>query len=102
MKFQPHEESVRRSETVFGGIDVTAWELTSSSDSMVQRVTAPNSLPVFELDFEAIRRQAQIARSEWVAGRLKSYYEAIVRRFRERSDFAATSAVLKNVRSKAA
>lgn len=102
MDFQPPEEGLRRSETVFGGIDVTEWELTSSKDPIVQRTTAEKGLPEFDLDFDAIRRRAQAARSEWVAERLKAYYEAIVRRFRERADLAATSAVLKNARSKAA
>ncbi|OGA20250.1 MAG: hypothetical protein A3H32_03045 [Betaproteobacteria bacterium RIFCSPLOWO2_02_FULL_63_19] len=103
MKFQPHpDEHVRRSETVFGGIDVAAWELTSSKDHIVQSNIAPDSLPEFDLDIEAIRRQAQAARSAWVAGRLKSHYEAIVRRLRGSSDFAATSAVLQNPSNKIA
>lgn len=105
MKFKPQtypEENVRRSETVFGGIDFTAWELTSSKDNIVQSNITADDLPEFDLDIEAIRRQAQAARSAWIASRLKSYYEAVVRRFRGRSEFAATAAVLQAPRNKTA
>jgi hypothetical protein len=95
-------DSIAQSETVLGGIDVSAWELTASRAPVVRSSTT-RKLPEFDLDFEAIQRQAQTARSAWVASRLKSYYEALLRKVRaESTNFSVASSVLKGVKNKAA
>src|SRR3990172_4767867 len=53
-------------------------------------------------DLAEIERQAPAAQSAWIASNLKSYWAALVRKLRAKSNFTAAATVLKGVEKKAA
>ena len=75
-------DSTPQTETGAGGFAARAWDVVASRTNVVRSNTSPGNIPEFALDFEAIEQEARAARSAWFAGKLKSWYAVLTRKFR--------------------
>jgi hypothetical protein len=64
-----------------GGDAVSTWERALSRTPFVRSNIRAESAPETGVDAGTRARQARVGRSVWVGSKLKSYYEALVRKF---------------------
>lgn len=74
-------DSMLQLRTVPGGGVMTVWKTACSRASFVRGNIGVESVLEPVVDVGEIERQARAARSAWVGSKLKSYYQALVRKF---------------------
>ena len=67
--------------TVPGGNIMSAWDAAIARAPFVRSNMRAERVPEPGVDVAALERQARPTRSAWVGSKLKSYYEALVRKF---------------------
>jgi hypothetical protein len=90
-------DSVAQPETGSSGKVMSASQTRIVRSNMFAR-----DVPEAGFDLAEIERQARAAQSAWIASNLKSYWAALVRKLRAKSNFTAAATVLKGVEKKAA
>lgn len=74
-------DSILQPGTVPGGGAVSAWNAAVFRTPFVRSNMRAEGAPEPGVDAAALERQARAARSVWVGSKLKSFYEALVRKF---------------------
>lgn len=74
-------DSILQPGAVPGGEAVKAWNAAPSRTYFVRSNIDAESAPELEVDVATLERQARAARAAWIGSKLKSYYEALVRKF---------------------
>ncbi len=74
-------DSILQPGSVPGSDTVSAWNPPDFQTHFVRSNMRTESVPEPGVDVAAIERQAGAARSAWVGSKLKSFYEALVRKF---------------------
>lgn len=82
-----------------GGDAEGSWNAAALRMFVVRSNMRADREPEFMLDFTAIEQQARAARSAWIGSKLKSYYQALVRKFEragpaEKENYLAASQCL--------
>jgi hypothetical protein len=67
--------------TVPGSDAPGAWETVAFRATFVRSNMPAEAAPEAGVDVAAIERQASAARAAWIGSKLKSYYEALMRKF---------------------
>jgi len=75
---------------------------TGISAGVVRSNLFTRSVPIPALDLSELERQARAAQSEWLARNLKSYFAALVRTLRAKSNFSAATSALNGVKNEPA
>jgi hypothetical protein len=73
--------SISQPATLFGKAVANIWEEAASRASLMQSNIIADSAPELSIDIAVIEQRARAARSAWVGSKLKSYYQALVRKF---------------------
>jgi hypothetical protein len=74
-------DSILQPGTVPGGGIASTRAVAIFRTSFVRSNIRAESVPEARVDVAAIEQQARAARSVWIGSKLKSYYEALVRKF---------------------
>lgn len=74
-------DSSLQTGTVLSNNARTSWNSAISETSIVHGIIGAEQAPGLEIDLAAIEAQARAARSAWIGSKLKSFYEALVRKF---------------------
>jgi hypothetical protein len=88
--------SISPPATLSGKAVVSIWEEAASRANLVHSNIHADSTPELGIDIAVIEQRARAARSAWVGSKLKSYYQALVRKFErageaERDDYLGAS-----------
>lgn len=75
------DDSILRPGSVPGGNAVSAWDVALSRTPFVRSSMRAESAPQPGVATAELERQARATRTAWVGSKLKSYYEALVRKF---------------------
>jgi hypothetical protein len=75
------DDTISRPVRLSVGNPVNAGNSANFPTSVVQSNMPAESTPELGVDFVALERQARAARSAWVGSKLKSFYQALVRKF---------------------
>src|SRR5476649_2231772 len=74
-------DNILQPGTVPGGDTMSAWDAAVSRAPFVRNNMRAESAPERGVDAAALQRQARATSRVWVGSKLKSYYEALVRKF---------------------
>ena len=75
------EDGMLQPGTFPGGDTADGDKSATCRSSLVRSNIGTGSAPEPDADVATLERQAKAARSAWVGSKLKSYYEALVRKF---------------------